>query len=99
MRPAKCPVFSSKINTGFPSHGFLLTLIMVSLSVFDLSCSSTKATADKDNDGYQLIFDGKTLDGWDYDPVYWRVDNGVLVGEITPTTLLKRNSFIIKKDL
>jgi hypothetical protein len=50
-------------------------------------------------DGYQLIFDGKTLDGWEYDPVYWRVENGALVGEITPSTLLKRNSFIIKKDL
>ncbi|GAB6011021.1 3-keto-disaccharide hydrolase [Viscerimonas tarda] len=48
---------------------------------------------------YQPIFDGKTLDGWDYDPVYWRVENGCLVGEVTPETILKRNTFIIKKDL
>ena len=41
------------------------------------------------------IFDGKTLTGWDGDPTYWRVENGNLVGEITPTTLLKTNSFII----
>ncbi|MEJ7692673.1 DUF1080 domain-containing protein [Daejeonella sp.] len=41
------------------------------------------------------IFDGKTLNGWEGDPAYWRVENGNLVGEITPTTLLKRNSFII----
>jgi hypothetical protein len=67
--------------------------------VFHLSCSSSKASAGKSEDGYQLIFDGKTLDGWEYDPVYWRVENGAIVGEVTPATLLKRNSFIIKKDL
>jgi len=39
------------------------------------------------------------LDGWEYDPVYWRVENGCLVGEVTPSILLKRNSFITKKDL
>ena len=41
------------------------------------------------------IFDGKTLNGWQGDPTYWRVENGVLVGEVTPETLLKRNSFLI----
>lgn len=50
----------------------------------------------KDDDvGFKPIFDGKTLDGWDGDPKYWRVENGELVGEITPETLLKQNSFII----
>lgn len=41
------------------------------------------------------IFDGKTLDNWKGDPVYWSVRDGVLVGEVTPDTLLKRNTFII----
>ncbi|MGY3052044.1 hypothetical protein ACVWYG_000231 [Pedobacter sp. UYEF25] len=45
--------------------------------------------------GFKKIFDGKTLKGWEGDPTYWRVENGNLVGEITPTTLLKTNSFII----
>lgn len=48
-----------------------------------------------DNTGFEPIFDGRTLDGWDGDPKYWRVENGCLVGEVTPETLLKRNSFII----
>ena len=48
-----------------------------------------------DDSGFELIFDGKTLKGWDGDPVYWRVENGCLVGEVTPETLLKRNTFII----
>lgn len=45
--------------------------------------------------GFVRIFDGKTLNGWQGDPTYWRVENGNLVGEITPATLLKTNSFIV----
>jgi hypothetical protein len=63
------------------------------------SCSSTKPPGVKNKDGFIEIFDGKTLDGWEFDPVYWRVENGSIVGEVTPSTLLKRNSFIIKKGL
>ncbi len=48
-----------------------------------------------DTAGFELIFDGKTLNGWEGDPKYWRVESGCLVGEVTPETLLKQNSFII----
>ncbi len=41
------------------------------------------------------IFDGETLKNWDGDPAYWRVENGRIVGEVTPSTLLKSNTFII----
>ena len=51
--------------------------------------------AGDDNSGYETIFDGKTLAGWEGDPKYWRAENGALVGEVTPETLLKTNSFII----
>ena len=46
-------------------------------------------------DGFTPIFDGKSLKGWDADTTHWRVENGNLVGEVTPTTLLKTNNFII----
>jgi hypothetical protein len=48
-----------------------------------------------DEPGFQPIFDGKSLDGWEGDPTYWRVENGALVGEITPATVIKSNTFII----
>ena len=68
--------------------GLLLAgLLTISLNTF--------CVAQKKQDGFVPIFDGKTLKGWDGDPTYWRVENGNLVGEITPTTLLKTNSFII----
>ena len=44
---------------------------------------------------YVQLFDGKTLKGWEGDANYWWVENGCLVGEITPDKLLKTNSFII----
>lgn len=45
--------------------------------------------------GFELIFDGKSLNGWDGDPTYWSVKDGALVGTVTPETLLDRNTFII----
>ncbi|WP_170982832.1 3-keto-disaccharide hydrolase [Dyadobacter frigoris] len=57
-----------------------------------------QAIAQKKEKGFVQIFDGKTLKGWEGDTKYWRVENGNLVGEITPETLLKTNSFIIWKN-
>jgi hypothetical protein len=37
-----------------------------------------------DRDGYVPLFDGKTLDGWDGNPKFWRVEDGAIVGESTP---------------
>lgn len=51
--------------------------------------------APHDETGFESIFDGRTLQNWEGDPKYWRVENGCLVGEVTPATLLKQNSFII----
>ncbi len=48
--------------------------------------------------GFIKIFDGKTLKGWEGDPTYWRVEDGKLVGEVTPATILSRNSFIIWRE-
>ena len=41
------------------------------------------------------IFDGKTLNGWDGDPKLWRVEDGAIVGQTTPATIPKQNSFLI----
>ncbi len=48
-----------------------------------------------DEPGFQRIFDGRSLEGWDGNPAYWHVEDGALVGEITPTTLIRSNTFII----
>jgi hypothetical protein len=48
-----------------------------------------------DNTGFNTIFDGKTLEDWDGDPRYWRVEDGAIVGQTTEKNLPKYNSFII----
>lgn len=60
------------------------------------SNDSQQASADSQgDDGFVQIFDGKTLADWEGDTTYWKVEDGSLVGEVTPTTLLKTNTFII----
>jgi hypothetical protein len=71
--------------------GLLLLIFLIGSGTTDCIAQSKKAR----KTGFVSIFDGKTLTGWDGDPTYWRVENGNLVGEISPTTLLKTNSFII----
>lgn len=67
---------------------------LISLTVITAGCKVSGQSRQKTK-GFVQIFDGKTLNGWEGDPTYWRIENGNLVGEITPTTLLKTNSFII----
>jgi len=53
------------------------------------------ATEPDDAAGFVPIFDGKTLDGWDGDTRYWRVENGEIVGETTPQNTVTLNNFLI----
>lgn len=78
-----------KNRTNAKRLGFLLAAALT------VGLGTASIAQKKDKDGFVQIFDGKTLKGWDGDPTYWRVENGNLVGEITPTTLLKTNSFVI----
>lgn len=47
------------------------------------------------SDGFVPIFNGTSLDGWDGDPRYWRVEGHEIVGEVTAAVPLKQNSFLI----
>ncbi len=62
-----------------------------------LGTSQAPIQAKNAQDGFTPIFDGKSLQGWEFDPVYWSVNDGAIVGEITAATLLKNNTFIIWK--
>lgn len=48
-----------------------------------------------DHTGFESIFDGTTLKGWDGDPAFWRAEAGVIVGESTEQNPLKQNTFLI----
>jgi hypothetical protein len=49
------------------------------------------------HEGFDSIFDGQTLKGWDGDPRFWRAENGAIVGETTPDKKLEENTFVIWK--
>ena len=53
------------------------------------------ATSPDDDAGFVSIFDGTSLNGWDGDTTFWRVENGEIVGETTPEKVAKTNSFLI----
>lgn len=48
-----------------------------------------------DEEGFQAIFDGQSLDGWDGDPRFWRVEDGAITGQTTPDNPTKHNTFLI----
>jgi hypothetical protein len=45
--------------------------------------------------GFQALFDGKSLQGWDGNPEIWRVEGGVIIGETTAEKPIKQNTFLI----
>ncbi len=45
--------------------------------------------------GFVPIFDGKTLNGWDGDPKFWRVEDGAIVGQTLVDRQPKQNTFLI----
>jgi len=47
-------------------------------------------------EGFQPIFNGKNLDGWDGDPRLWSARDGMIVGSTEGTKLL-HNSFLITR--
>jgi len=54
-------------------------------------------TEEEKREGYELLFNGKNLLGWDGDPNLWSVKDGILVGS-TEGKALTQNSFLITKE-
>jgi len=78
-----------------------LIAILASAALLSAQTAYTPKQSDRpevltgDEPGFQSIFDGTTLKGWEGNTTYWRAANGVLVGEITPANVIKSNTFII----
>ncbi len=57
--------------------------------------SVVDSTSTEQADDFESIFDGESLSGWEGDSVYWKVEDGAILGEITPETTLEANTFLI----
>ena len=66
------------------------------LWLLGLMMLSVPAAAEEE--GFKSIFDGKTLQGWDGDPKFWKIEDGAITGETTKDNPTKGNTFIIWRD-
>lgn len=53
------------------------------------------AFAAEGEQGFKPIFDGKTLENWDGNPDFWRVEDEAITGQTTKDKPTKGNTFII----
>jgi type 1 glutamine amidotransferase len=51
-----------------------------------------------DEAGFKSLFNGKDLTGWDGNPKFWSVKDGVITGQTTDTNKTEGNTFLIWKD-
>ena len=58
-------------------------------------CLSLPALALGQDAGWETIFDGKTLEGWNGNPKFWTVQDGCLTGATTKENPTHGNTFII----
>ena len=81
-------------------HGFSRLIRLALLASFALPCTiaaqrAGRGTPPDATNGFVAIFDRKSLNNWDGDPKFWRVENGVIVAESTPDKRLAANTFLI----
>lgn len=70
------------------------TKAFLSLAVA-LACVSAAPSSAAEDDGFKPIFNGKTLDGWDGDSKFWKVEDGAITGQTTKENPTQGNTFII----
>lgn len=66
-------------------------------SLFTLLALAFPLIAQADHHGFQPLFDGKSLDNWDGDPKFWKIEDGTITGQTTKEVPTKGNTFLIWK--
>lgn len=82
------------------THYYQHWAVLAPLSAFLLTTSLAAQQRRSDNQaatGFKQIFDDRTLNGWDCDASFWRVENGAIVGESKIDHQPKQNIFCIWK--
>jgi len=68
----------------------LVTLLVLTLSLF----AQNKLSKEEKKAGFKMLFDGKTLKGWEGEPDLWSVANGEIIGN-TDKRKIPHNTFLI----
>ncbi len=72
-----------------------LAAAVPSLTMTAGAADLSKLIAPLPETGFEPIFDGKSMDGWDGDPNFWRIEDGKFVGETTKEKQPMQNTFLI----
>lgn len=70
---------------------FVFGIALAMVAVGPPACQTQAA----EEAGFEPIFDGKTLEGWDGNPEFWRVENGAIVGQTTAEKPTRGNTFLV----
>lgn len=87
----------------YKQNAVTLRLVRLALAACLLSAPAlaaekiNKLTKAEKKDGWALLFDGKSLQGWEGDSEVWSVRDGLIVGS-TETKDLEANTFLIYRD-
>src|SRR5204863_8573259 len=86
------------IRTFRTSHSFAASL--AALAVFAISglIAQASALAADDEADFKSLFNGKDLSGWDGNPDFWSVKDGVITGQTMADNPTKGNTFLIWRD-
>jgi hypothetical protein len=76
-----------------------MTYAKMTILLLFLLCSiptQAQVSPEERKQGFQPLFNGRDLDGWDGDPRLWKVRDGTIVGSTEGVTL-KQNAFLITR--
>ena len=79
-------------------HRFVTITSIILLMLF--ACHTQAAESDepdveKRGPAFSQIFNGRDLTGWDGEPDFWSVNNGVIVAQVSPGISVKNHSYLI----
>ncbi len=69
--------------------------VLAALTMAPLTFAPLAAAAD--GDGFTAIFNGSSLEGWDANPKFWRVEDGAITGQTLADNPTPHNTFCILK--
>jgi putative membrane-bound dehydrogenase-like protein len=99
MAPSQTTRPAGRTNKRFPAISMLWSTDMNRLpwTLFSLLLAALVSlpSARADDDSFEPIFDGKTLENWDGNPKFWSVEDGAITGITTADNPTPGNTFIV----
>ncbi len=74
---------------------FVASLVLAPALTAAPGTAANELSATEKAAGFELLFDGLTLEGWEGNPDFWTVERGAIVGRTTKENPTKGNTFLI----